>query len=176
MSNLDYLFIFWFSSLSSTCPLLTRPLLSGHRVLFPGRGGSAPPVHPAARGCGGHSGLVPLPRPHLLPSADDGGGPVPLGGPESPQKLHPRDRVQGGLNMRPPPPQRAGGETGCKLNKQDTITRYHRLTGRNTLNLLAANHHKCSYNRVYTLCLCFHVLFSLNFYLKKHVCFFNTVC
>lgn len=77
-------------------PLLIRSVLSGHSLLFPGRGGLAPKTK---RG-GGLAGLVPLPRTHLLPSADDGSGFVPVGCSESQQKLHPRYRLQSSLKER----------------------------------------------------------------------------
>lgn len=77
--------------------LLIRSLLSGHRLLFPGGSGFAPPVLHNTRRGGGLTGLVSLPRPHLLPPADDGSCSVPVGGQEPPQELHPHDCVPGGV-------------------------------------------------------------------------------
>lgn len=77
--------------------LLFRSVHSGHRLLLPGGRGFAPAVFPSPRRGGGLVGLVPLPRPHLLPPADDGSCFVSVGGEESPQKLQPHDGVQGSL-------------------------------------------------------------------------------
>lgn len=80
-----------------SAPCTCRSVFSGHRLLFPGWVGFAPQVFPTARWGGGLAGLVPLPCPHLLPSADDGSCFVPVGGQESPQKLHPHDSLQSSL-------------------------------------------------------------------------------
>lgn len=79
-------------------------MLPGNCLLFLGRGGSAPPVRKTTRRGGGLAGLVPLPRPHLLPSADDGRCLVPVGGQEPPQELHPGDGLQGGIKVKETPP------------------------------------------------------------------------
>lgn len=65
-------------------------------MLLPGQRASPPPVRQTARVI---AGLVLLPRPHLLPAADDGVGLVPLGGAQPPQELLAHGRVQGGRKM-----------------------------------------------------------------------------
>lgn len=78
-------------------------MLSGNRLLFPRRCGFTPPVFATAKGGGVVTGLVPLPRAHLLPSANDGSCFIPVGGKEPQQKLYACDGVQGRLKTLSPP-------------------------------------------------------------------------
>lgn len=79
-------------------------MLSGNRLLFPRRCGFTPPVFATAKGGGVVNGLVPLPRTHLLSSANDGGCFIPVGSKESQQKLHACDGIQSSLKTLSPPP------------------------------------------------------------------------
>lgn len=82
------------------CFRLVRSVFFGNRLLLPGWGGLAPPVFPSVRRGGGHLGLVSLPRPYILPSADDGSSSVPVGSQKSSQELHPHDCLQGSIKER----------------------------------------------------------------------------
>lgn len=85
-------------------PALNRFMLSGNRLLFPRRCGFASPVSATARGGGVVNGLVPLPRTHLLSSANDGSCFIPVGSEKSQQKLHACDGIQGSLKTLSPHP------------------------------------------------------------------------
>lgn len=75
----------------------SRSVFPRHSVLLPGWHGPAPQGLSASQRCGRLPGLVPLPGPHLLTAADDGGRPLPVGRPEPPPELHPHDCLPGGL-------------------------------------------------------------------------------
>lgn len=79
-------------------------MLSGNRLLFPRRCGFTPHRFATAKGGGVVTGLVPLPRTHLLSSTNDGSCFIPVGSKESQQKLYACDGIQSSLNMLLPPP------------------------------------------------------------------------
>ncbi|KAM9399392.1 uncharacterized protein ACWYII_031589 isoform 1-T5 [Salvelinus alpinus] len=80
-----------------SAPPAGRSVFPRHGVLLPGWHGPAPQGLCASRRCGRLPGLVPVPGPHLLATADDGGRPLPVGRPEPPPELHPHDGLPGGL-------------------------------------------------------------------------------
>lgn len=79
-------------------------MLSGNRLLFPRRCGFTPHRLATAKGGGVVTGLVPLPRTHLLSSTNDGSCFIPVGSKESQQKLYAYDGIQSSLKMLLPPP------------------------------------------------------------------------
>lgn len=79
-------------------------MLSGSRLLFPRRCGFTPPEFATAEGGGVVTGLVPLPRTHLLSSANDGSCFIPVGSKESQQKLYACDGIQSSLKTLSLPP------------------------------------------------------------------------